>query len=46
VERRFGSREVPVAVLIGAGGRREIWRFGDEPDDEIDLARGRPMRRP
>jgi hypothetical protein len=53
-----GSREVAadggepigplgtVGLLIGAGGRREIWRFGDEPGDEVDLARGRPMRRP
>jgi hypothetical protein len=35
-----------VGLLIGAGGRREVWRFGDEPDDDIDLGLGRPMRRP
>ena len=22
-----------VALLVGAGGRREIWRFGDAPED-------------
>lgn len=32
-----------IALLIGAGGRREIWRFCDEPRDRIDLAQGRPM---
>jgi len=53
-----GSQEVPgdggnpvgtlgtVGLLVGAGGRREIWRFGDEPEAEIDLGSGRPMRRP
>jgi hypothetical protein len=35
-----------IGLLIGAGGRREIWRFGDDPDDHIDLAAGRPMRLP
>lgn len=33
-----------VALLIGVGGRREIWRFGDGPGDPIELANGRPMR--
>ncbi len=33
-----------VGLLVGTGGRREIWRFGDEPTDELDLAKGRPMR--
>lgn len=33
-----------VALFIGVGGRREIWRFGDSPDDSIDIAKGRPMR--
>ena len=33
-----------VAVLVGIGGRREIWRFSDAPGDSIDLADGRPMR--
>lgn len=33
-----------VALLIGVGGRREIWRFGEGPDDPIALAKGRPMR--
>lgn len=32
-----------VGLLIGAGGRREIWRFGDAPEAKIDLAKGRPM---
>jgi hypothetical protein len=53
-----GSREVAaddgepigplgtVGLLVGAGGRREIWRFGDEPADDVDLNLGRPMRRP
>lgn len=35
-----------VGLLLGPGGRREIWRFGDEPTDSIDLNRGRAMRRP
>jgi hypothetical protein len=33
-----------VALLIGVGGRREIWRFGDGPSDSIVLAKGRPIR--
>jgi hypothetical protein len=33
-----------VALLVGAGGRREIWRFGDEATDPIDLANGRRVR--
>jgi hypothetical protein len=33
-----------VAVLVGAGGRREIWRFGDSPPVPIALTNGRPMR--
>jgi hypothetical protein len=33
-----------VALLIGVGGRREIWRFGDGPRDHIAIAAGRPMR--
>ncbi len=32
-----------VALLIGAGGRREIWRFGDSAEANIDLAKGRPV---
>jgi hypothetical protein len=32
-----------IALLIGAGGRREIWRFGDAPDDNIELDKGRRM---
>jgi hypothetical protein len=30
-------------VLVGAGGRRQIWRFRDGADAKIDLAAGRPM---
>src|SRR3954471_13814593 len=33
-----------VALLVGAGGRREVWRFGDAVKDRIDLAAGRRMR--
>jgi hypothetical protein len=33
-----------VALLVGPGGRREIWRFGDGEDDTIDLAHGRRVR--
>jgi hypothetical protein len=33
-----------VALLIGVGGRREIWRFGDGRKQKIALARGRPLR--
>jgi hypothetical protein len=47
---RDGEDEVgplgTVGLLVGPGGRREIWRFGDGPTDDIDLTRGRPMRRP
>jgi beta-lactamase superfamily II metal-dependent hydrolase len=32
-----------VALLIGVGGRREIWRFGDAPGESIALAHGRPL---
>jgi hypothetical protein len=34
-----------IALLIGAGGRREIWRFGDAQDKKIDLGAGRRMKR-
>jgi beta-lactamase superfamily II metal-dependent hydrolase len=33
-----------VCVLLGPGGRREIWRFGDEPTEEVQLGDGRPMK--
>lgn len=33
-----------VALLVGAGGRREVWRFGDTASEHIALANGRPMR--
>jgi hypothetical protein len=33
-----------VAMLVGAGGRREVWRFGDAASDKLALASGRPMR--
>ena len=33
-----------VGLLVGTGGRQEIWRFGDEPTDDVDLSKGRPMR--
>ena len=32
-----------VALLIGVGGRREVWRFGDAPTAPVVLADGRPM---
>src|SRR3954469_6950579 len=32
-----------VAVLVGAGGRREIWRFRDGAEADVSLAAGRPM---
>jgi hypothetical protein len=32
-----------VGLLIGVGGRREIWRFGDGPGQKIALAKGRPL---
>jgi len=32
-----------VAVLVGTGGRREVFRFGDAPDEPLDLARGRRL---
>jgi hypothetical protein len=35
-----------VGLLIGPGGRREVWRFGDEPTQDVDLQSGRPMRAP
>jgi hypothetical protein len=33
-----------IAVVLGAAGRREIWRFGDAPDKTIDLHGGRRMK--
>ncbi len=34
-----------VAVAIGpTGGKREVWRFGDEPGDTVDLAAGRRFK--
>jgi beta-lactamase superfamily II metal-dependent hydrolase len=33
-----------VGMLVGVGGRREIWRFCDAPGDNIDLDKGRRMR--
>jgi beta-lactamase superfamily II metal-dependent hydrolase len=49
-----GSREVDadgsdlgplgtIALLVGVGGRREQWRFGDGPTDEVVLRDGRPQ---
>jgi hypothetical protein len=32
-----------VGLLIGVGGRREIWRFGDGSGQKIALAEGRPL---
>jgi ribonuclease BN (tRNA processing enzyme) len=32
-----------VGVVIKRGGGRTVWRFGDEPDDDIDLAAGARM---
>src|SRR4051794_4174045 len=33
-----------VALLLGGGSRREVWRFGDGEEDPIDLTAGRRMR--
>jgi hypothetical protein len=33
-----------IALLVGVGGRREIWRFGDSPTDTIGLDNGRRIR--
>jgi hypothetical protein len=46
IDAEDGSRSAlgSVALLIGVGGRREIWRFGDEPKQKISLADGRPLR--
>lgn len=30
-----------IAVVMAPGGKRTIWRFGDEPREEIDLAKAR-----
>ena len=32
-----------VGMLIGAGGRREIFRFGDAPTQNVDLGQGRKL---
>ncbi|HEV2769728.1 MAG TPA: hypothetical protein VGV40_06035 [Solirubrobacteraceae bacterium] len=32
-----------IGMLVGSGGRREIWRFGDDEAAEIDLSAGRPQ---
>jgi hypothetical protein len=32
-----------VGVLVGAGGRREIFAFGDAPAAPVDLAAGQPL---
>jgi competence protein ComEC len=32
-----------IGLLVGAGGRRQVWRFGDEADENVVLADGRPM---
>ena len=32
-----------VGMLIGAGGRREIFRFCDDPTDRVQLAQGRKL---
>jgi hypothetical protein len=37
--RVFGT----VGVLVGAGGRRQVFAFGDRPGDHIDLDAGRPL---
>lgn len=33
-----------IGLLVGAGGRREVWRFGDGPAQHIALGDGRPMQ--
>jgi beta-lactamase superfamily II metal-dependent hydrolase len=32
-----------IGLVMGAGGGRTIWRFGDEPGDHVELSAGRPM---
>ncbi|HEX3172682.1 MAG TPA: MBL fold metallo-hydrolase [Solirubrobacterales bacterium] len=34
-----------IAAVIGPSGRAEVWRFGDEPGDSVDLAAGRHFKR-
>jgi beta-lactamase superfamily II metal-dependent hydrolase len=33
-----------IAVVMSPGGKRTVWRFGDEPGDPVDLATGRRWR--
>jgi beta-lactamase superfamily II metal-dependent hydrolase len=40
---RPGGTLGTIAVLVGAGGRREVWRFGDGATGKVDLDEGRPM---
>jgi hypothetical protein len=43
-EEAAGQPLGTVALVVGAGGRRDIWRFGDGAGDQIDLAGGRRVR--
>ena len=43
---RPGAALGTIGLVIGAGGGRAIWRFGDEPEELVDLANGRPMLEP
>jgi hypothetical protein len=44
-ERDAGRPLGTIGLVIGAGGaRREIWRFGDDVEDAVDLAAGRRMK--
>jgi beta-lactamase superfamily II metal-dependent hydrolase len=35
-----------IAVVVAPSGRSKVWRFGDEPGDGVDLAAGRPFKKP
>jgi hypothetical protein len=39
-DRPLGS----FAVVIGRNASRAVWRFGDEPDDNVDLSQGRRLK--
>jgi hypothetical protein len=43
-QKAVGGPLGTIALIVGVGGRREIWRFGDGPDDRVALDRARPMR--
>lgn len=39
-----GKKLGTIAVVLGpSGSKRQVWRFGDAPEDRVDLAAGRPF---